>query len=544
MTASSSSTSLKGLKIFSDLDVPPCLPKYTSLSTDTDPVSLKCSICLELFSDPRILPCLHTCCLKCLQGLVSDQKNDLSCPQCRAKHEIPKGDVTNFLCDLSILPELESAKADIIKKEETKICGLCISGEVAVGYCRDCNEYLCECCHGPVHKKIKLFSTHEITSIEELESSPVVTHGIKQPARCPCHSEYKLEVFCKTCDRVVCSMCMLETTHKGHSYDFLKNVQDELMERIESLTGDIEDKEIAFKNDLAFVEKFEKQVCNQRDKLETDINAACDEYISKIQAMKEKLLKQVESKFTEDCKTIWAIKNHLEIMICQFKSCQAFSERYQKQGSEGQMLSLMNQLLHCLTELNFTDVDLSVIQSVATPRIKFIKSPLYFSSVGTLLTVKNIVFVTERKLQQYTVELRKKTNFVCLLNEPLFSTEKWECKCYRNSTIMLLFNPAVVISDNLLEVEFTPTVPGKYSFQLTSSLTKKPSVQFHVNVNHVDALKLIGARVKRGPDWCYGNHDGGDGKLGTVESRSNVPTGFDCSVKWDITKYQESIVSS
>ena len=79
-------------------------------------------------------------------------------------------------------------------------------------------------------------------------------------------------------------------------------------------------------------------------------------------------------------------------------------------------------------------------------------------------------------------------------------------------------------------------VPGKYSFQLTSSLTKKPSVQFHVNVNHVDALKLIGARVKRGPDWCYGNHDGGDGKLGTVESRSNVPTGFDCSVKWDITK--------
>ena len=213
----------------------------TSLFSAVVPVSLKCSVCLELFSDPRVLPCFHTYCLKCLQGLVSDRKSVLTCPQCRARHEIPKRDVTNFLCDISILPELEIAKADTIKKEETKICGLCTSGEVAVGYCQDCGEYLCECCHGPVHKKIKLFSTHDITSIEEIKSSPVITHTIKQPALCPCHSEHKLEVFCKTCDRAVCSMCMLETTHKGHSYDFLKDVQDKLMERIESMTSDIED---------------------------------------------------------------------------------------------------------------------------------------------------------------------------------------------------------------------------------------------------------------------------------------------------------------
>ena len=44
--------------------------------------NLKCSICLEFFSDPRVLSCLHTYCLKCLQGLVSDRKSDLSFPQC------------------------------------------------------------------------------------------------------------------------------------------------------------------------------------------------------------------------------------------------------------------------------------------------------------------------------------------------------------------------------------------------------------------------------------------------------------------------------
>ena len=123
--------------------------------------NLICSICFDLFSDPRVLPCLHIYCLKCLQGLVNKEKSDLSCPQCRAKHEIPKRDVANYLCDLSILPELEAAKATIEK--ESKMCGLCTSHEVAVGYCQDCGEYLCSYCQD-VHKKMKIFATHKITS--------------------------------------------------------------------------------------------------------------------------------------------------------------------------------------------------------------------------------------------------------------------------------------------------------------------------------------------------------------------------------------------
>ncbi|XP_041346788.1 E3 ubiquitin-protein ligase TRIM13-like, partial [Gigantopelta aegis] len=135
--------------------------------------NLKCSICLDLFSDPRVLPVLHIYCLKCLQGLVSKEKSYLSCPQCRAKHEIPKGDVANYLCDLSILPELEAAKATSRKEE----------------------------------------------------------------ARCVVY--------------------------------------------------------------VPLLRNLEQRVCSQRDKLEAEIIATYDEYITKIQAMKEELLKQVESKRRE-----------------------------------------------------------------------------------------------------------------------------------------------------------------------------------------------------------------------------------------------------
>ena len=491
----------------------------TSLFSAVVPVSLKCSVCLELFSDPRVLPCFHTYCLKCLQGLVSDRKSVLTCPQCRARHEIPKRDVTNFLYDISILPELEAAKADITKNEETKICGLCTSGEVAVGYCQDCGEYMCECCQDIVHKKVKLFVTHKIKS---LDASP-----LKQPALCSCHPKYELEIFCKTCDILVCSMCMLESTHKGHSYDFFNNVQDELMERIKSMTNDIENKEKILKSGLAFVEKFEKQVYNKRDKVEADINAVCDECITKIQAMKEELLKQVESKFTEDSKTIWVTKDHLEIMLCKVKGCRTFSERYQKQGSEGQMLSFMNQLLYCLRELNSTDVDLSVIYSTATPSIEFKKSSeLNLSSLGALSIVENIAFLKGTSLQTFTAKLCKETKFV-YHHEPLSNTEKWECKYSRNKSLTSS-SCSVVASYDQVELEFTPAVPGKYTFELTSNLSPKSVVSFIVSVDHVNVCDLIGAQVKPGPDWYYGNHKLG---VGTIVKCSDQIK-FDCLVQW------------
>ena len=430
--------------------------------------NLKCSICLELFNDPRLLPCLHTYCLRCLQGLVSNKKSDFSCPKCRAKHEIPKDGLGSYLSDFSILPELEAAK----RQGQKKICGFCTTGEVAVGYCNDCGVYLCECCRDVVHKRGKMFISHSVSSIEEAISitSSNLTRFFKQISLCSFHPKYELEIFCKTCDILVCSMCMLETTHKGHSYDFFKNVQDELMERIKSMTQRVKEKENIVKNSLSFVKKFEQQVCSQRDKLEAEINSTCDEYIKKVQAMKEELLKQVESKFTEDRKTIWATKDHLEVMLYQIQSCEAFSKRYKKQGSEGQMLPLLNQLLHCLTKLDGKDIDFSVIFSTATQRTKFLMSYQEFTSIGALYVDKKKRVFVYGKLDKSVIVLGEKNTLVYILNEPLAQLVKWECKYSHyhipSKSLTSTTCHVVVTGDNQLKIKFIPTLPGEYKFQL------------------------------------------------------------------------------
>ena len=57
---------------------------------------LSCGICLEEYQDsgshvPRLLPCTHTLCEKCLIELLGQQGGaKLTCPECRTHHAAPK----------------------------------------------------------------------------------------------------------------------------------------------------------------------------------------------------------------------------------------------------------------------------------------------------------------------------------------------------------------------------------------------------------------------------------------------------------------------
>ncbi|NWW86142.1 TRI59 protein, partial [Rhynochetos jubatus] len=59
---------------------------------------LTCSICYSIFEDPRVLPCSHTFCKNCLEGVIQVSNNfsiwrplrlPLKCPNCRTVVEIP-----------------------------------------------------------------------------------------------------------------------------------------------------------------------------------------------------------------------------------------------------------------------------------------------------------------------------------------------------------------------------------------------------------------------------------------------------------------------
>ncbi len=58
---------------------------------------VECGICLEDFRTPKILPCSHTFCLRCLQRHTKQlQRGLFYCPTCRTEVPIPSRGVQGF----------------------------------------------------------------------------------------------------------------------------------------------------------------------------------------------------------------------------------------------------------------------------------------------------------------------------------------------------------------------------------------------------------------------------------------------------------------
>ena len=85
---------------------------------------LRCSVCLNDFTDPRALPCLHTFCLNCLVQLTNFAIGKvMKCPICKEAHQIPTNGAQGFrkdfrinnLLDLNVKNE-QSVKIVLCKK--------------------------------------------------------------------------------------------------------------------------------------------------------------------------------------------------------------------------------------------------------------------------------------------------------------------------------------------------------------------------------------------------------------------------------------------
>ena len=209
----------------------------SSVATSKLEDQLTCAVCLDQYTDPRTLPCLHSFCVECLGGLPLDRKQDgtytCACPTCRKVIDIsqlgmaafPKSFHLNNLIEL----QQELAKADL------KTCESCEKNEATAGYCVECDKVLCTSCDD-IHKKWAPFSTHKLVSIEERSKVKKQT-----PMNCPQHTK-PLDLYCVTCEQLICYYCTIKG-HKGHTHDLVSDVYEEetkqVTERLEELTEKI-----------------------------------------------------------------------------------------------------------------------------------------------------------------------------------------------------------------------------------------------------------------------------------------------------------------
>lgn len=168
-----------------------------------------CSICLEVFTDPRHLPCMHVFCGKCLQSLVkSAGTSDINCPSCRLGVNITNVQQlpVAFLCNNLI----DALKYFRPLSNDLKCCLTC-EAPFADGdeewICMDCFKPLCDGCKKD-HLETDGMGNHTIRNSKHVSQVELPGGLIQQVTICSDHKR-RWEYVCETCNKLICVSCGL-----------------------------------------------------------------------------------------------------------------------------------------------------------------------------------------------------------------------------------------------------------------------------------------------------------------------------------------------
>ncbi|XP_030847003.1 tripartite motif-containing protein 2-like [Strongylocentrotus purpuratus] len=251
--------------------------------------SLECPVCLNTFTDPKILSCSHTYCKACLENLLGCNGNDqmLRCPVCRAETQVPNQEVSKLPASLALKSLIEDMN------NQYQFCSNCNSEDrpQAVVYCQDCGKYLCIPCHN-AHSLWQDFISHEVLAMSEIVSGKV---SVRRYRKCRKHPKEDEECFCSNCRRFACFRCVvMEHTNEGHRFIEAAVYESSHVKSLEDLKSKADKKRSCFQKYVDFIDEQKDCVSNVQKQCTDDINKAFEESVRQLTKKKEILIGEVK----------------------------------------------------------------------------------------------------------------------------------------------------------------------------------------------------------------------------------------------------------
>ncbi|XP_077327941.1 uncharacterized protein LOC143981418 [Lithobates pipiens] len=181
---------------------------------------LKCSICLNIYTDPVMLRCGHNFCRVCIDRALDTQEGSggYSCPVCRksfrSRSALQRNITLRNIAETFLSPQSDREKSGVF-------CTYCVDSPVpAVRSCLHCEVSLCDK-HLRVHKK----------SPEHVLCDPTLS---MESRKCSVHKKI-LVYYCTEDETCICISCCMIGEHKGHKMKSLDEASEKKKEPLRNV---------------------------------------------------------------------------------------------------------------------------------------------------------------------------------------------------------------------------------------------------------------------------------------------------------------------
>ena len=274
---------------------------------------LNCPICLDAYNDPKLLKCFHVYCRKCLVPLVDRGEQgqlSITCPTCR--HSTP------------------------ISEQ-----GPGVSGLQSAFHINNLLEFQ--------------------DSIKKIRNSPVILEGIvltesksliKKVRYCTVHKDRELELYCETCEKLICLRCIMKgDMHHSHEYEDLNKSFDKYKEEITSSLEPMEKHAETVKKALANLNTRCREITDQQSVAKNEIRDGFTQIRDVLRVREGELLTQVEELAQEKLKGLEIQRGQMDFTLAQLTSCINFTRESIKTNNKEDALMMKMSTVKQVKEL-------------------------------------------------------------------------------------------------------------------------------------------------------------------------------------------------
>ena len=306
---------------------------------------VSCSVCSDIFTDPKHLSCLHSFCFKCLQQWYETCGGGeaIKCPKCQTFSRVPpNGELKDLPTSFYLNGLIDVLAIKECKTTQVK-CGNCDKKRSEVSYCFQCCIFYCDQCVA-AHNILRRNREHRVLAIKDFQDKDF-EDVLNRPVFCSRqdHQEEELKYYCKECETALCQTCVT-LDHGGHALKLIKEEAESKKLEVKSV---IERQRLnleAKKNVLTQLDEDYAKMIQQNEIVKKDAQRFADNLIKSIQAKLQNIITSVENQTKKSLESLTAKRSEIQHQISVLESSLNEADKLLKRSTTAEIVQLKKSL--------------------------------------------------------------------------------------------------------------------------------------------------------------------------------------------------------